>query len=108
MLAGKLETYAVVVLDGLGDEGVDEQGQLLLCWCHLEGLALGFEVLRSVLVAIVLRFEALRLPGIEDLDREIRCTGRSGLPVAICRWSRTRAVEASSRRRDEVGRFTGF
>lgn len=49
VLAGKLETYSVVVLDGLGDEGVDEQGQLLLCWCHLEGLALGFEVLCSVL-----------------------------------------------------------
>jgi hypothetical protein len=47
VLAGKLETYAVVMLDGLGDEGVDEQGQLLLCWCHL-GLALGFDVLRSV------------------------------------------------------------
>lgn len=27
-------TYPVVVLHGLGDEGVDEQGKLLLCWGH--------------------------------------------------------------------------
>lgn len=30
-----METYPAVMLHRLGDEWVDEQGELLLCWGHV-------------------------------------------------------------------------
>jgi hypothetical protein len=32
------ETYPVVMLDSFGNKGIDEQGELLLCWGHFERL----------------------------------------------------------------------
>lgn len=89
------------MLDGFGDERVDEQGELLLCWCHFgdrvgTGLAFGARWLsRSSLVRVT-------LSGTVRLDRE--CNARVESPrrtLAMCNVQLK--VERSCRRGYRTG-----
>jgi hypothetical protein len=77
-------TYAVVVLNCLWDERVDEQGELLLCGCHF-GDVWHWGCLRFFGVAVAV-FSCSSC-ALDDVNLDVVWDARSqysGLPLAMC------------------------